>query len=130
MRTRIVIAPGLSRAEPRILLTESPFASLRSGGGRAHASRHLVNVKEVVDIATRHAGGIEVALIWNRRDKTLVVFAHDALTDEEVVIPVAGEEAAEVYRHPFAYAHRTVDLDLRLPKAERSAGVLEHVSSY
>ena len=87
-------------------------------------------VNDLVDIATRHAGGIEVALIWDRRDKTLVVFAYDALTEEEVVIPVTGDEAAEVYRHPFAYAHRTVDLDLRLPKAERSAGVLEHVSSY
>jgi hypothetical protein len=63
-------------------------------------------MKNLVDLATRRAGGIEVALIWNRREKTLVVFAHDDLTSEEVAIPVSREEAVEVYRHPFAYAQR------------------------
>lgn len=62
----------------------------------------------LVDIATRKGGAIEVALIWNRQDQTLVVFAHDALTKEEVAIPVTPEEAEEVYRHPFAYAHRAI----------------------
>ena len=62
---------------------------------------------DLVDIATRSAGGIEVALIWDRDDKTLVVFAHDFTTSEEVAITVSGEEAAEIYRHPFAYAHRS-----------------------
>jgi hypothetical protein len=62
---------------------------------------------ELVDLATRTGGGIEVALIWDRDEKTLVVFAHDLTTREEVAIPVSGEEAAEIYRHPFAYAHRS-----------------------
>lgn len=62
----------------------------------------------LVDIATRQNGGIEVALIWNRNEQTLVVFAHDELTDEEVAIPVAPDEAVDVYRHPFAYAHRAL----------------------
>jgi hypothetical protein len=30
------------------------------------------------------------------------------LTGEEIVVPVSGEEAAEVYRHPFAYTARSV----------------------
>ena len=64
-------------------------------------------MRTVVDLASRKAGGIEVALIWNRDEKTLVVFAHDSHTDEEVSIPVTGDEATEVYRHPFAYAHRS-----------------------
>jgi hypothetical protein len=68
-------------------------------------------MRNLVDLATRRAGGIEVALIWNRREKTLVVFAHDDLTSEEVAIPVNGDEAVEVYRHPFAYAKRA-DPDL------------------
>ena len=61
----------------------------------------------LVDIATRSGGGIEVALIWDRDEKSLVVFAHDLLTSEEVAIPVSSLEASEVYRHPFAYAHRS-----------------------
>ena len=63
-------------------------------------------MRNLVDLATRRAGGIEVALIWDRVEGTLVVFAHDVSTSEEVAIPVSGEEATEVYHHPFAYAHR------------------------
>jgi hypothetical protein len=60
----------------------------------------------VVDLATRRAGSIEVALIWDRREKTLRVFAHDAMTGEELVVPVSPDEAADVYKHPFAYSSR------------------------
>src|SRR5439155_660804 len=34
----------------------------------------------------------------------LVVVAHDDLTGEDVRIPVEPHRAAEVFRHPFAYA--------------------------
>lgn len=57
-----------------------------------------------VDIATRYSGSINVALFWDRDKGDLVVVAHDGLTGERVRIPVDGENAAEVYRHPFAYA--------------------------
>ena len=65
-------------------------------------------MKSLVDIATRRGGGIEVALIWNRDERTLVVFAYDELTKEEVAIPVTHDEAVDVYRHPFAYTHRAL----------------------
>jgi hypothetical protein len=61
---------------------------------------------DAVDLATRKAGSIEVALIWDRREKTLCVFAYDAMTGEEFVVPVNRAEAGEVYRHPFAYSSR------------------------
>jgi hypothetical protein len=77
-------------------------------------------MRNLVDLATRRAGGIEVALIWDRRDQTLVVFAHDDRTNEDVSIPVTREEAAEIYRHPFAYAHRSVPA----PDRSRSAAAL------
>jgi hypothetical protein len=60
-----------------------------------------------VDIATRRAGSIDVTLLWHRSEGTLVVVAHDELTGEGVEIPVDGDRAAEVYRHPFAYASAT-----------------------
>ena len=65
-------------------------------------------MRNLVDLASRRGGGIEVALIWDRRRQTLVVFAHDDQTNEEVAIAVSGAEATEVYRHPFAYAHRSL----------------------
>jgi hypothetical protein len=86
-------------------------------------------VNDVVDIATRRAAGIEVALIWDRRDHTLVVFAYDAMTQEEVAIPVSGDEATEVYNHPFAYAHRSVERGVLGPKAWRSSRAVEHASA-
>ena len=61
-------------------------------------------MRNLVDLASRRGGGIEVA----RSARSLVVFAHDNRTDEEVAIPVTGDEATEVYRHPFAYAHRSL----------------------
>jgi hypothetical protein len=62
----------------------------------------------VIDLATRKSGSIAVALIWDRRDQALRVIAYDGLTDEEIVVPVSSEEAAEVYRHPFAYTSRAI----------------------
>ena len=62
---------------------------------------------ERVDLATRRAGTIDVALMWDPGERTLIVVARDARTNEEVAIPVSGAEASEVYRHPFAYAHRS-----------------------
>ena len=67
---------------------------------------HLEYMRRVVDIATRQAGSIEVALIYDRLDGSLAVFVHDALTGEELLLPVSGDDAAEVYSHPYAYAHR------------------------
>jgi hypothetical protein len=57
-----------------------------------------------VDIATRRSGSIEVSLLWERAEGKLLVVAHDDLTGDDITIPVDGEHAAEVYRHPFAYA--------------------------
>jgi hypothetical protein len=59
---------------------------------------------DYIDIATRQSGSIEVSLLWERAEGKLLVVAHDALTGVEVAIPVDGDQAAEVYRHPFAYA--------------------------
>jgi hypothetical protein len=61
----------------------------------------------LVDLATRRSGTIDVALLWDQSERTLMVFARDSSTDEELAIPVTGADATEVYRHPFAYAHRS-----------------------
>ncbi len=69
-------------------------------------------MEQVIDLATRKNGSIAVVLIWDRREQTLRVTAYDALTDEQIVVPVSGEEAGEVYRHPFAYASRAISPDV------------------
>lgn len=65
-------------------------------------------MEQVVDLATRKSGSIAVALIWDRNEKVLRVIAYDGLTGEEIVVPVSGDEAVEVYQHPFAYSSRAI----------------------
>jgi hypothetical protein len=76
------------------------------GSASVAPTAHLEYMSTVVDLATRQAGSIEVALIYDRSDQSLVVFVHDGLTGEELSLPVSPDDAAEVYRHPYAYAHR------------------------
>jgi hypothetical protein len=57
-----------------------------------------------VELDERHAAGILVQLLWDRRTQALTVVAHDVKTDETVAIEVEPESALEVFRHPFAYA--------------------------
>jgi hypothetical protein len=65
-------------------------------------------MEQVVELATRKSGSIAVALIWDRTQEGLRVIAYDGLTGEEIVVPVSGHEATEVYRHPFAYSNRAL----------------------
>ena len=48
-------------------------------------------MEQVVDLATRKSGSIAVALVWDRSDESLRVFAYDGLTGEEIVVPVNGD---------------------------------------
>jgi hypothetical protein len=65
-------------------------------------------METVVDLATRKSGSIAVALVWDRNEEVLRVIAYDGLTGEEIVVPVSGDEAVEVYQHPFAYSSRAI----------------------
>lgn len=62
------------------------------------------DLEDYIDLATRFAGSINVALFWDRINGDLVVVAHDDLTGEDLRIEVEPDRAAEVFRHPFAYA--------------------------
>jgi len=64
------------------------------------------DLEDYIDLATRFAGSINVALFWDRVKGDCVVVAHDDLTGEDLRIQVEPEQAADVFRHPFAYASR------------------------
>lgn len=59
-------------------------------------------------------------MIYDRIDKTLAVFVHDAMTGEELLLPVSEDEATEVYRHPYAYAARAQSSRVDVVKAKRA----------
>jgi hypothetical protein len=55
------------------------------------------------ELAHRSSNGIEVHLLWNRADDTLVVtVSGDA--GESFELSVGSYEALEVFNHPYAYA--------------------------
>jgi hypothetical protein len=53
----------------------------------------------------RASDGIDVRLLWRPHDDTVLVAVRDAKTGEAFSIEVRdGENALEVFHHPFAYA--------------------------
>jgi hypothetical protein len=54
----------------------------------------------------RESDGIEVSLLWNRRDNRVSVFVVDAKADVSFEVPDDGRDALHAFQHPFAYAAR------------------------
>ena len=56
-------------------------------------------------LALRHSGTADVALFWSKRTHRAAVVVEDDATGEHFELVVrAGDNALEVYEHPFAYA--------------------------
>jgi len=49
---------------------------------------------------------IEVSLLWSPESGQLAVVVVDKAAGEEFAMEVEPSEALEVFRHPFAYAHK------------------------
>jgi len=57
------------------------------------------------ELAFRATDGLEVALLWRKRDGRLAVTVSDAKTgDSFEVLVESGEKPLDVLSHPFAYA--------------------------
>jgi hypothetical protein len=65
----------------------------------------------ISELASRSANGIDIALLWQRRDNTAVVVVVDQRTGDNVVLDVREEDSAlDIFNHPYAYAaHRRND---------------------
>ena len=57
----------------------------------------------------RNTDWIDVRLLWNEHDGRVVVQVADAKTDESFTVEVReGENALNVFHHPYAYVNRTL----------------------
>jgi hypothetical protein len=56
------------------------------------------------ELDSRSGDGLDVRLLWNPADGSIVVTVDDARTEEAFVIAVAATDALEAFHHPFAYA--------------------------
>jgi hypothetical protein len=59
---------------------------------------------DLIELATRQNGGVEVRLLWNPAADELTVAVLDERTGEAFEIPVPSESALDAFYHPFVYA--------------------------
>jgi hypothetical protein len=60
----------------------------------------------LVDLADRHSSDLDVVLMWDRRpDRFWVLVTHRA-SGRTGRITASGQNALDVFNHPFAYAGR------------------------
>lgn len=56
------------------------------------------------ELDSRTSDGIHVRLLWQPDDGRVLVAVHDTKTGEAFEVPVPdGEQALDVFRHPYAY---------------------------
>ncbi len=60
---------------------------------------------EEEELANRASDGLEVSLLWSRRTNRVSVAVADTRTGESFELTIRdGENALEVFHHPYAYA--------------------------
>jgi hypothetical protein len=58
----------------------------------------------IVELAHRENDGMAITLVWDTRGDSRTVFVLDARSGELLAVPVEGDNALDVFHHPFAYA--------------------------
>jgi hypothetical protein len=60
-------------------------------------------------LAARHAGTVDVALLWSKRRHRAAVAVEDEATGERFELRVEpGDNPLDLFEHPYAYASRRV----------------------
>ena len=59
---------------------------------------------ELVELAARESGYLQVALLWRPHSDLSTVSVNDVATGESFELVVKNESALDVYYHPYAYA--------------------------
>jgi hypothetical protein len=66
--------------------------------------------KSLYELAFRESDEIEVALLWNGAERSLLLNVRDRRSGQWFVLALDSAEALDAYRHPFAYiAQRDAD---------------------
>jgi hypothetical protein len=57
----------------------------------------------VRELAHRRSGGLDVTLLWDSGDGSVVIDVWQSSTDERFAFTVPPEEALDAFYHPFAH---------------------------
>jgi hypothetical protein len=65
------------------------------------------------ELAHRTSDGLEVSLLWRRRDNRVTVSVLDSRTGDTFELAAGDDSPLDVFYHPYAYAaHRGVEYSL------------------
>jgi hypothetical protein len=84
-------------------MSTSPISSKQQDKEAAMATTALNDWRE---LAQRTGDGLEVTLLWSKSLARVRVAVADSRTGERFELEVAGRDALDAFRHPFAYASR------------------------
>jgi hypothetical protein len=56
------------------------------------------------ELSRRASDGVEVALLWRRRDGSIRVAVEDSRSGDRFQVDVEPAKALDAYEHPYAYA--------------------------
>ena len=62
------------------------------------------NFRMPIELDSRTQDGFQVSLLWQPGTDVVVVEVNDERAGQRFQLVVDGEEALDVFRHPFAYA--------------------------
>jgi hypothetical protein len=66
---------------------------------------HMPFDEPVTDLDFRAANGVQITLLWDRACGRVWIAVRDEASDHEFEVEVLeGENALDVFRHPYAYA--------------------------
>jgi hypothetical protein len=68
--------------------------------------------KSLYELAFRESDEVEVALLWNGAERSLLLNVRDRRSGQWFMRALESAEALDAYRHPFAYVARR-DADVR-----------------
>ena len=68
----------------------------------------MLNISElgVRELDHRNSDGIDVRLLWNSRTNRVSIAVEDERSGETFVLDVAGADARDAFKHPYAYVFR------------------------
>jgi hypothetical protein len=89
----------LARTAPHV---DAP--QLRRVAKEATVGAQRISRTRFRELAYRASDGLEVALLWNELDDRLEVTVSDSRSGDRFVIDAKGDQALDVFYHPFAHA--------------------------
>ena len=81
-------------------------AEQRLQAERDHERQRILALGKLglTELNHRSADGMEVSLLWSRRNNSLMVAVRDTRLGESFEVPAPADKAMDVFNHPFGYA--------------------------